>query len=153
MAYHGDMLSMLVCHLGVFFGFFGLPSLRYWRTAMINSATPIRIFAAKAPSDGAVLGAGGWSPGHHQGEHNDNGQRHEPSEDEAGTLPDTALRSEHQEEGRQGDRLERDDQPDDDEFEGDRPANLTSESGSNLATHSHEGHLDPARGTAFLKDG
>src|SRR5664280_1809807 len=62
MAYHGDMLSMPVCHLGVFFGFFGLPIFRHWRTAMSTSTTPMAIFTARAASDGAVLGLGGLLP-------------------------------------------------------------------------------------------
>src|SRR5664280_2286230 len=48
--------------LGVFFGFFGLPIFRHWRTAMSTSTTPMAIFTARAASDGAVLGLGGLLP-------------------------------------------------------------------------------------------
>src|ERR1700722_4557913 len=62
MAYQGDMLSMPVCHLGVFLGFLGLPMRRQWRPGMNNSTAPIRIFTASPASDGGVLGLGGLLP-------------------------------------------------------------------------------------------
>ena len=62
MAYHGDMLSMPVCHLGVFFGFLGFPILRHCRMAMSTRTTPMAIFTARAARDGAVLGLGGLLP-------------------------------------------------------------------------------------------
>lgn len=61
-AYKGDMLSIPACHLGVFFGFLGRPNRRYRRHATNNSTVPNAILAAKAPSDGAVLGFGGELP-------------------------------------------------------------------------------------------
>ena len=62
MAYQGDMLSRPVCHLGVFLGGLGFPILRRCRTAMNTRATPMRIFTARAASDGAVFGFGGLLP-------------------------------------------------------------------------------------------
>src|SRR3984957_4575787 len=62
MAYHGDMLSMPVCHLGVFLGFLGLPMRRQCRTAMNSRTAPIRILTARPANDGAVLGLGGLLP-------------------------------------------------------------------------------------------
>src|SRR5580704_12646351 len=61
-AYHGDMLSIPVCHLGGFLGFLGCPILRRCRRAIRSSATPIAIFAASEASEGAVLGFGGLLP-------------------------------------------------------------------------------------------
>src|SRR5664280_2818461 len=61
-ANHSDMLSTPVCHLGGSLGGFGLPSRRYWRTAMTSSTTPIRILTASAANEGAVLGLGGLLP-------------------------------------------------------------------------------------------
>ena len=60
MAYHGDMLSMPICHLGVFLGFLGRPIIRQRRTAMIKRAAPMAILTASAASDGAVLGLGAF---------------------------------------------------------------------------------------------
>src|ERR1700691_1816501 len=62
MAYHGVMLSMWACHLGVFFGGFGLFIFRYCRTAITVSPTPMASLAASAASEGAVLGFGGLLP-------------------------------------------------------------------------------------------
>src|ERR1039457_3208442 len=62
MAYQGDMLSMPLCHLGVFLGFLGLPMRRQWRTAMNNRTAPIRILTASPANDGAVFGLGGLLP-------------------------------------------------------------------------------------------
>ena len=62
MAYQGDMLSRPVCHFGGFFGGLGLPILRRCRTAIRTRATPIRIFTARAASEGAVFGLGGLFP-------------------------------------------------------------------------------------------
>ena len=53
---------MLVCHLGVFFGGLGLPSFRYCRMAITVSPTPMASLAARAASEGAVLGFGGLLP-------------------------------------------------------------------------------------------
>ena len=62
MATHGDMLSMPVCHFGVFLGFLGWPILARRRTAMTTSATPMSILTAMAAREGAVLGLGGLFP-------------------------------------------------------------------------------------------
>src|SRR5580692_10817728 len=62
MAYHGVMLSMCVCHLGGFLGGFGLPIFRYCRIATTVSPAPIASLAARAASEGAVLGLGGLFP-------------------------------------------------------------------------------------------
>ena len=62
MAYQGVMLSMPVCHLGGFFGGFGLPSFLYCRIAITVSPTPMASLAARAASEGAVLGFGGLLP-------------------------------------------------------------------------------------------
>src|SRR5271157_3764976 len=62
MAYQGDMLSRPVCHFGGFLGGRGFPILRRCRIAISTRATPIAIFAAKAPNEGAVLGCGGLLP-------------------------------------------------------------------------------------------
>src|SRR5271165_2551684 len=62
MAYHGVMLSTPVCHLGGFFGGFGLPIFRYCRIAITVSPTPRASLAARAASEGAVLGLGGLLP-------------------------------------------------------------------------------------------
>src|SRR5580693_143410 len=62
MAYQGVMLSMPVCHLGVFFGGLGWPSFRYCRMAIIVSPTPMASLAARVASEGAVLGFGGLFP-------------------------------------------------------------------------------------------
>src|SRR5277367_6915882 len=62
MAYQGVMLSMPVCHLGGFFGGLGLPILRYCRMAITVSPTPMASLAARAASEGAVLGLGGLLP-------------------------------------------------------------------------------------------
>src|SRR5208282_2555899 len=62
MAYHGVMLSMCVCHLGGFFGGFGLPVFLYCRIAIAVSPTPMASLAARAASEGAVLGLGGLLP-------------------------------------------------------------------------------------------
>src|SRR5271169_6048076 len=62
MAYHGDMLSRPVCHFGGFLGGLGFPMRRRCRIAISTRATPIAIFAARAPSDGAVFGCGGLLP-------------------------------------------------------------------------------------------
>ena len=64
MANHGDMLSTCVCHFGGFpFGFLGRPILQ--AAAGSRAATrpaPMAIFAASAPSEGAVFGSGGLLP-------------------------------------------------------------------------------------------
>src|SRR5277367_7060715 len=62
MAYQGVMLSMPVCHLGVFFGGLGLPSFLYCRMPITVSPTPMASLAARAASEGAVLGFGGLLP-------------------------------------------------------------------------------------------
>ena len=62
MAYQGVMLSMCVCHLGGFFGGFGLPIFWYWRIAITVRATPMASLAARAAREGAVLGLGGLLP-------------------------------------------------------------------------------------------
>ena len=62
MANHGDMLSTCVCHFGGFFGFLGRPILRRCRIASATRPAPIAIFAASAPSEGAVFGLGGLLP-------------------------------------------------------------------------------------------
>ena len=62
MAYQDVMLSMLVCHLGVFFGGFGLPIFLYCRIAISVSPAPRASLAARAASEGAVLGFGGLLP-------------------------------------------------------------------------------------------
>src|ERR1039458_2133772 len=59
MAYQGVMLSMLVCHLGGFFGGFGLPVFLYCRIAITRRPAPMASLAASAASEGAVLGFGG----------------------------------------------------------------------------------------------
>jgi hypothetical protein len=58
----GLMWSMLACHLGVFFGGFGLPSFRYCRIAISSSPAPMASLTASAASEGAVLGFGGLFP-------------------------------------------------------------------------------------------
>ena len=62
LAYQGVMLSMPVCHLGGFFGGLGLPIFLYCRIAITVSPTPIASLAARAASEGAVLGFGGLFP-------------------------------------------------------------------------------------------
>src|SRR4051812_11369301 len=62
MANQGDMLSMPVCHFGVFFGGFGWPSFLHVREAITRRTTPMRILATRAASDGAVLDFGGLLP-------------------------------------------------------------------------------------------
>jgi hypothetical protein len=56
------MVSTCSCHFGGFFGFFGCPILRRCRIAIATRKTPIAIFAASAPSEGAVFGLGGLLP-------------------------------------------------------------------------------------------
>src|ERR1035438_3259401 len=62
MAYQGVMWSMCVCHLGGFFGGFGLPVFRYCRIAITSSPAPMASLAASAAREGAVLGFGGLLP-------------------------------------------------------------------------------------------
>src|SRR5580700_6083327 len=62
MAYHGDMLSTCVCHLGGFFGFFGRLLLRRCRIAIATRMTPMAVFTTTPASEGAVFGLGGLLP-------------------------------------------------------------------------------------------
>src|SRR6266404_8163916 len=58
-ANQGDMLSMPVCHFGIFFGGLGSPSFRQRRQAIRTKTAPMRILTASAARDGAVLFLGG----------------------------------------------------------------------------------------------
>src|ERR1017187_9528807 len=59
MAYQGVMWSMCVCHLGGFFGGFGLPIFLYCRVAIPSSPAPMASWAASAAREGAALEFGG----------------------------------------------------------------------------------------------
>jgi hypothetical protein len=76
----------------------------------------MRIFTARAASDAGV-GLRWLVSGGQDGEGDHGRKRHEPPEDEGGALPDAALGREHQDEGREGDRLEGDHQADEDEVD------------------------------------
>ena len=62
MANQGDMLSMPVCHFGVFLGGFGSPSFCHRRQAISTSTAPMRVFTASAAREGAESVFGGLLP-------------------------------------------------------------------------------------------
>ena len=132
------MVSKPVCHFGGFFGGRGLPILRRCRRAMRSSATPITILAASAASEGAVLGLGGLFPVSEDGDRNHDREGEEPAEDEGGPFPRAALRQEDQDEGGEGDRLERDDEAYENEVEDHAtpgPAATSPNSSANIRAH------------------
>ena len=127
MAYQGDMLSMPVCHLGVFLGFLGWPIRRQCRTAMNTRTAPIRIFTASPAKRRCGVGFGRLVAGdQHRARHHD-GQRDDPPEDEGGSLAHAVLRRQHQDEPGQRNRFEGDDQPDEQQVDDHRalPPSIT----------------------------
>ena len=85
---------------------------------MRTSAAPIAIFTASAPNDGVSVRLWRLVISDEDCGGNHDGERQQPSEHERGPLSHAALRSEHENEGGEGDRLKRDHQADEDEVKG-----------------------------------